>query len=383
MAFQVKNLTGVSIAGTGAYFPAQDITNDDVLNLMIEHYFVRDDNYGPLNWVRNQGARAAGRVFRGQLRRKFPTTEAIIRHFGFPPAIIDKMGIDRRQWAHRVGDRLDARGETSSDMGLKAAQAALADAGITAAEVDALIVTTTTPPRINSSSALWLAEKLGIVAPAFDLRAGCSGSLYALTHASLYLQQGCRHVLVVGAEAYSRFVAPTSRDAIFVAGDGAGAIVLSRSDDPSVGVLGGLLGADGQYDRRFFTLGPMPPMAESAARGHYYVQGEPRDMVEASFKKYLEIIPQALGHAGTSIAEIGYHVPHQTALSTIKAVARHIGHPMDRTFVNIHEHGNIGSACLLAGLHEARAAGHLKPGEKLLLSVVGGTMTWGAMVLQQ
>lgn len=383
MAFQVKNIPGVSISGTGAYFPAQDITNDDVLNLMVEHYFVRNDNYGPINWARNQGARAAGRVFRGYLRRKFPTTEALVRHFGFPPSIIEKMGISRRQWAHRIGDRLDARGETSSDMGLQAAQAALADAGLTAADIDALIVTTTTPPRINSSSALWLAEKLGIVAPAFDLRAGCSGSLYAFTHASLYLQHGCRHVLVVGAEAYSRFVAPTSRDAIFVAGDGAGAIVVSRRDDAGIGVLGGLLGADGQYDRRFYTLGPMPPLAEAAARGHYYVQGEPRDMVEASFKKYLEIIPQVLAHAGAEMGEIAYHVPHQTSLSTIKAVARHIGHPMERTFVNIHEHGNIGSACLLAGIHEARQAGHLKPGEKLLLSVVGGTMTWGAMVLQQ
>lgn len=383
MAFQVKNIPGVSISGTGAYFPAQDISNDDVLNLMVEHYFVRNDNYGAVNWLRNQGARAAGRVFRGHLRRKFPTTEGLIKHFGFPPSIIDKMGIGRRQWAHRVGDRLTAEGETSSDMALKAAQAALADAGLTAADVDALIVTTTTPPRVNSSSALWLAEKLNLVAPAFDLRAGCSGSLYALTHASMYLAQGCRHVLVVGAEAYSRFVPPNSRDAIFVAGDGAGAIVVSRKDDAPVGVMGGLLGADGQYDRRFHTLGPMPPLPEAAARGHYYVEGDPRDMVEASFKKYLEIIPQVLEIAGTPIEAIAYHVPHQTSLSTIKAVARHIGHPMDRTFVNIHEHGNIGSACLLAGIHEARAAGHLKPGEKLLLSVVGGTMTWGAMVLQQ
>jgi 3-oxoacyl-[acyl-carrier-protein] synthase-3 len=127
----------------------------------------------------------------------------------------------------------------------------------------------------------------------------------------------------------------------------------------------------------------MPPTAEAVKGGHYYVQGDPRDLVETNFKKYLEILPEVMALAGVSIGEIGYHVPHQTSLSVIKAVARHLGHPLERTFVNIHEHGNIGAACLLAGLHEARQQGHLRAGEKLLLGVVGGTMTWGAAVLQQ
>jgi 3-oxoacyl-[acyl-carrier-protein] synthase-3 len=373
----------VAIRGTGAYFPDRVITNDDIFDLILEHYLVRDDNHRPWSRLRNGAAKLAGKGVRAYMRKRHQTTEDLIRAFGYPPSVVSKMGVARRNWAHKVGDRPDPNGETGSDFALKAAQRALEDAGLTAGEVDALIVTTTTPPRINSSSSLWLADKLGINAPAFDLRAGCSGGLYSLLNASLYLQNGCKNVLVVGTEAYSRFVPPTNRNAIFVAGDGAGAAVLTRSDAPGVGVLGGLVGADGQYDRRFHTQGPMPPTAEAAARGHYIVQGDPRDMVEPSFKKYLEIIPPVLELAGVDIAQIGYHVPHQTSLSVIKAVAKHIDHPMERTFVNIHEHGNIGAACLLAGMHEARQAGHLVPGEKLLLSVVGGSMTWGAMVLQQ
>lgn len=383
MALQVRQLPGVVIRGTGAYFPSRVVTNDDILDLILTHALVSDDNHGPWNQLRNAAARVAGQGVKAFKRKQHPTTESLIRSFGFPPSVVEKMGIARRNWAHMPGTRLRPDTEHGSDFALKAATRALEDAGLKASDVDALIVTTTTPPRINSSSSLWLAEKLGIVAPAFDLRAGCSGGLYALLNASLYLQHGAKHVLVVGAEAYSHFLPPTNRNAIFVAGDGAGAVVLGRTDAAGPAVLGGLVGADGQYDRRYHTLGPMPPTADAAARGHYIVQGDPREMVEPSFKKYLTIIPEVLALAGVEMADIAYHVPHQTSLSVIKSVARHIEHPLERTFVNIHEHGNIGAACLLAGIHEARAAGHLKPDEKLLLSVVGGTMTWGAMVLQQ
>jgi 3-oxoacyl-[acyl-carrier-protein] synthase-3 len=381
VGLEVRRLPGVYIRGTGAYFPARTVGNDEILDLMIEHTFVRDDRRG---WraARNGLARVAGKGLRAHLRRKHPDSASLVRSFGIAPAVVEKLGVERRQWAHFVGDRLDPKGEHSSDMALAAARMALEDAGIAPWDVDALIVTTTTPPRLNSSSALWVGEQLGVRCPAYDLRAGCAGGLYALLNAAMYLQHGCRNVLVVGAEAYSRFVPPTSRDAIFVAGDGAGAVVLSRCEDER-GVLGGLVGADPSYDARFHTLGQMPPTPEAAAAGHYIVQGNPRDMVEASFKTYLEILPRVLALAEVRIEEIGYHVPHQTSLGVIKAVARHLGHPLEKTFVNIHEHGNIGAACLLAGLHEARQAGHLKPGEKLLAGVVGGTMTWGALVLQQ
>ncbi|MFP5503179.1 MAG: 3-oxoacyl-ACP synthase III family protein [Candidatus Sericytochromatia bacterium] len=381
MTFKVQHLSGISLRGTGAYFPARTVTNAEILDLMIEHHFCQNDRHGAINQLRHVLARGAGRVLKGRLRRRFPQDADLIKHFGFPPSIVEKMGIDRRQWAHRIGDRLESDGEHCLDMAMHAAKDALEDARLTPGEIDALVVTTTTPPRINSSSALWMADRLGIAAPAYDLRAGCSGGLYGLLNASLYLQHGAQNVLVVGAEAYSRYLPPTNRDAIFLAGDGAGAAVLSRSAGPE-GVIAGLIGADGQYDRRFFTRGGMPPTPEAAARGHYYVEGEPRDMVEASFKRYLTIIPEVLEAAGLGIEAIDYHVPHQTSLSVIKSVAARIGHPLDRTFVNIHEHGNIGSACLLAGLHEARAQGELKPGSKLLTSVVGGTMTWGAMVWQ-
>lgn len=381
MALQFGHIPGVVIRGTGAYFPPRTVTNEDVLALIVEHYMVREDDHGPWNRLRNAGARALGRGYGAYLRRKHPSAEEMVKRFGYPPAILDKVGVSKRQWAHPVGARIDAQGETSADLALHAAKAALDDAGLAPSEVDALVVTTTTPPRLNSSQALWLADRLGVVAPAYDLRAGCSGGLYGLINAMLYLQAGARNVLVVGSEAYSRFVSPCSRDAVFVAGDGAGAAVLSREEGER-GVLAGLFGADGQYDQRFYTKGPMPPTAEAVEKGHYYVQGDPRGMVEPSFRKYLEIIPEVLGLAGVDITEIGYHVPHQTSLSVIKSVANRIGMPMERTFVNIHEHGNIGSACLLAGLHEARAAGKLEPGSKLLLSVVGGTMTWGSLVLQ-
>lgn len=382
MGLQVGRVPGIYIAGTGAYFPARTVTNDEILDLMIEHTLVRDDRRG-LRAARNAGARLVGKGLKAYLRRKHPDTASLVKSFGYQPTAIEKLGIAKRQWAHNVGDRITAKGEHSGDMALAAARMALDDAGMTPADVDVLIVTTTTPPRLNSSSSLWLAEKLGIQAPAFDLRAGCAGSAYSLLNATLYLQQGAKRVLVVGAEAFSRFVQPTSRDAIFVAGDGAGAVVLARDERGDRGLLCGLIGADARYDARFHTKGPMPPTAEAAAAGHYYVQGDPRDMVEAGFKKYLEIVPQALELAGVSMADIGYYVPHQTSLSVIKAVTRHLGFPMERTFVNIHEHGNVGAACLLAGLHEARVAGHLRDGEKLLLGVVGGTMTWGALVLQQ
>lgn len=378
-AWAVGPRLGIAVVGSGAAFPSRKVTNGEIFDLILSHAGVRHAA-GPLGRARNAVAKLGGWALKSHLRRGAGDDDAILAKLKMPPDALSSIGVVERQWLHWPGDRLRDDGPHGAELALRAAQEALADAGVRPDEVGALIYSTTTPHRLNSTTALWLGEKLGLHCPAYDLRAGCAGGVHALLNAALYLGEGARKVLVVGSEAYSRHIPPWNRDAIFVVGDGAGALVLDSHPDPEAGLLGGAIGAEPKHDARFTTWGGLPPTPEAAARGGYTVQGDPKQMVRAQLEAYLRAIPAVLAQCGLGPEDLGTHLAHPAARNVVEAVARKLALPLDRTFHHLARHGNTGPAAILASWHEARQSGFIAPGKPMLVAAVGGTLHHGALV---
>lgn len=378
-AWKVGPRLGIAVVGSGAAFPSRTVTNGEILDLVVRHAGVRHAA-GPICAARNALAKLGGGLALAHLRRGAPDDEAMLAKLKLPTDALSSLGVRERQWLHWPGDRLRDGGPHGAELALQAAQSALTDAGVKPEEVGALIFSTTTPHRLNSTSALWLGEKLALHCPAYDLRAGCAGGLHALLNAAIYLGEGARKVLVVGAEAYSRHLPPWNRDAIFVVGDGAGALVLDAHPDAEAGLLAGAIGAEPKHDARFHTWGGLPPTPRAAARGGYTVQGDPRSMVRAQLEAYLKAIPEVLEAAQVAPEDLGTHLAHPAARNVVEAVARKLNLPPERRFHHLAAHGNTGPAAILASWHQARQSAFIRPGAPMLVAAVGGTLHHAAMV---
>lgn len=290
----------------------------------------------------------------------------------------ETLGLARRNWAHRVGAPLDGAGETTLDLAVRAARAALADAGVGASELSLVLCATSTPHRMTSTVAAPLGSLLGARAACMDTRTGCSGGLFALSTAALYLNAGSGPALIVGAETFSRIIPPQHRAAQLALGDGAAALVIGRREGAQLSSL--FLESDGALGRLITTDGALPPTLPEIERGGYQLSGAPEELSAVVPEKYAVAIQGALRRARLSAAAIDLFVPHQTSRELIQKVSAAAG--LDCAYVNVERHANIGAAGWMAALVEARAEGRCPPGTRLLLAAVGGGMSWAAAVLQ-
>lgn len=272
-----------------------------------------------------------------------------------------------------------AEGQLASDLALTAAQRALAAAGVPASEIDLIIVATTTPDMIFPSTACILQAKLGVAGcPAFDVQAVCSGFVYALATANLFIQSGqAKRALIVGAEVYSRILDWTDRGTCVLFGDGAGAVVLAASEAP--GILATKLHADGSHRDHLSVPGSV---CGGKVWGTPYVRMEGGAVFKFAVRVFEEVAHEVLAEAGLTVADIDWFVPHQANIRIMEATARKLHLPMEKVIVTVDHHGNTSAASIPLALDEAARDGRIRQGQTVLLEGVGGGFTWGGALLR-
>ena len=280
--------------------------------------------------------------------------------------------------------RIAAPEEATSDLCLPAARAALADAAVAGAEVDLIIVATITPDMLFPATATILADHLGAVnAAAYDLSAGCTGFVYALTQGYGALAAGlARRVLVIGADMLSRVVDWEDRSTCILFGDGAGAVVLEQVEQGGFHAFE--LGADGTGGMELFMPAGgsrRPVSAETVAAREHYLKMNGREVYKFATRVLPSSAKAILGAAGKNIGDIDLYVPHQANLRIIEHAARKLGIEEERVFVNVDRYGNTSSASIPLALCEARSEGRLTNGKLVLMTGMGAGLTWGSSVI--
>lgn len=285
--------------------------------------------------------------------------------------IVARTGIRQRYLAEE--------GLTTTELGARAAEAALAASGAPASSVDLIVVATSTPDHIFPSTACLIQARLGIAGgAAFDVQAVCSGFVYGMTVADALIRTGVyRRALVIGAELFSRILDWNDRTTCVLFGDGAGAVVLEAANEP--GVLASRLHADGSQAQILCTAGRI-------AQGG--VQGDPflRMDGQAVFKLAVGVLDssarEVLADAGMDATQIDWLIPHQANVRILNATAKKLGLSEDKVVVTVDRHGNTSAASVPLALDDAVRAGRIRRGQHLMLQGVGGGFTWGSVLVR-
>ncbi len=289
--------------------------------------------------------------------------------------IRSRSGIERRHFA--------AEGETTSTMAVAAAQRALEAAGISANDLDAVVVATSTPDLTFPSVATMVQDGLGMSGGfAFDVQAVCAGFVFALANANALILSGqANRVAVIGAETFSRIMDWTDRGTCVLFGDGAGALILEARDGEGVpadrGILATDLNSDGRYRDLLYVDGGV---SSSGTAGVLKMQG--KEVFRHAVEKLSETAETALEHAGLTADDVDWIVPHQANLRIITRTAQKMGVGMDRVVVTVQDHGNTSAASIPLALSVAVGDGRIKQGDLLVAEAIGGGLAWGSVVLR-
>ena len=269
--------------------------------------------------------------------------------------------------------------QTSSDLGFEASRQAMAAAGVQPADVDLVIVATSTPDYIFPSTACLMQAKLGIRnCAAFDVQAVCSGFVYGLAIADKFIRSGQhRCALVVGAEVYSRILDWSDRGTAVLFGDGAGAVVLNADSKP--GVLASALRADGAYSGILSVPGNV---CRGKIVGSPYVQMDGQAVFKFAVKVLDEIARETLAQCDLGPGDIDWLVPHQANIRILEATAKKLGVSAEKLIITVDRHGNTSAASVPLALDCAVRDGRIRSGHKVMLQGVGGGFTWGAALVQ-
>ena len=323
-------MTYSKIIGTGSYLPAQRVTNDDLTAQLAAKGIETSDEW-----------------------------------------IVTRSGISARHYA--------APEENASDLAVHAARRALEASGLEAEQIDLIIVATSTPDYFGSfpSTACIVQNKLGMRnnSAAFDMGAVCSGFVYAMATADAFIKAGnAKNVLVIGTEVFSRILDFDDRSTCVLFGDGAGAVVLTASEEP--GVLAVKLHADGSHGD--ILCGPANPSNLAANQKFLYMDGP------AVFKLAVSVLEkvanEALAHAQMPASDIDWLIPHQANLRIMAGTAKKLGLSNEKMVVTVNEHGNTSAASIPLALDAAVRDGRIKPGHNVMMEGVGGGFTWGAVL---
>jgi len=289
--------------------------------------------------------------------------------------IVQRTGIKERHIA--------AEGEVTSDLATIAAQRALASAGLDAADIDLIVVGTSTPDNTFPASAVTVQHNLGIHhGAAFDLQAVCTGFVFALSTADALMRTGQgRRALVIGAETFSRILDWTDRTTCVLFGDGAGAVVLELGEGAGGtadrGLLTSHLRSDGQHKEKLFVDGG--PSATGTV-GHVRMEG--REVFKHAVGMITDVINAAFEATGIGPEDIDWFVPHQANQRIIDASAKKLGIPPEKVVSTVSQHGNTSAASIPLALDEAVRDGRIKEGQLVMLEAMGGGFTWGSVLLR-
>jgi 3-oxoacyl-[acyl-carrier-protein] synthase-3 len=315
----------VSITGLGCYVPDRVVTNDE----LAQHVDTSDE------WI------------------------------------MERTGIRER--------RMAAPEQALSDLALPAAQAALADAGVEAKDIDLLLVATVTADFAFPSTAALLANTLGAVdAAAYDLSAGCTGFMYGIAQAYAMLASGlAKRALVIGGDVLSKILDWNDRSTLVLFGDGAGAVVLEPV--PERGFLGFELGADGGGGESLWLPGSGSRAFEDPEK---YVKMNGREVFKFATRVLVQSAEALLKQCGTSIDDVDVYVPHQANVRIIDHATRKLGVPSEKVVVNVDRYGNTSSGSIPLALADAAADGRLSPGKLVLMTGMGAGLTWGSALIR-
>ena len=272
--------------------------------------------------------------------------------------------------------------ETCAFMGARAAQAALADAGATAGEVDAIILATATPDQAFPATAVRVQAAIGARGFAFDVSAACSGFIYALSVADAFIRTGqARGVLVIGSEVYSRILNWQDRGTCVLFGDGAGAVFLragaSGGGPNEPGLLSTHLHSDGAFGDILYVDGAV---GRHDNPGHLVMNG--KEVFRHAVNRMSETVDEALAANGLDHAAIDWLVPHQANMRIVDAIGKRLSLSPERVVVTLDRHANTSAASIPLALSVAHADGRLRPGQLVLLAALGGGLTWGSALLR-
>ncbi|MBB2916402.1 beta-ketoacyl-ACP synthase III [Cupriavidus alkaliphilus] len=319
------------IIGTGSYLPPRRVTNHDLAAQLAEKGIETSDEW-----------------------------------------IVSRSGISARHWAEPD--------VTSSTLAVKAAEQALEAAGIDRQDIDLIIVATSTPDFVFPSTACIVQEKLGITnhCPAFDLQAVCSGFVYALATADKFIRSGShRNVLVIGTEVFSRILDFNDRTTCVLFGDGAGAVVLSASDEP--GILSSAMHSDGSHVDILCVPGNV---AGGNITGNPFLHMDGQAVFKLAVNVLDKVAREAMEAASVSPDQVDWLIPHQANIRIMQGTAKKLGLPAERMVATVHEHGNTSAASIPLALDVAVRDGRIRPGHTVLMEGVGGGFTWGAVLLR-
>ncbi|WP_170375705.1 MULTISPECIES: beta-ketoacyl-ACP synthase III [Ruegeria] len=285
-----------------------------------------------------------------------------------------RSGIERRHFA--------AENETTSDLATKAAEAALADAGLVADDIDAIIVATSTADLTFPSAATMVQAQLGMTKGfAFDVQAVCAGFVFALTNANALIVSGqAKRVLVIGAETFSRIMDWTDRSTCVLFGDGAGALVLELQEGEGSAQDRGILATDLNSDGRYKDLLYVDGGVSTQSTGHLRMQGN--QVFRHAVEKLAKTAETALQSVGLSNTDVDWIVPHQANIRIIQGTAKKMGLPMENVVVTVQDHGNTSAASIPLALSVGKQRGQIKQGDLLVTEAIGGGLAWGAVVLR-
>jgi len=289
--------------------------------------------------------------------------------------IVQRTGIRQR---HVAGDD-----ETTASLGEAAARAALANAGLEPSDLDLIILATSTPNNTFPATAVEIQHRLGMSNGfAFDMQAVCSGFVYAITTADLYIQGGlAKRVLVIGSETFSRILDWNDRSTCVLFGDGAGAVLLEAAEGEGTvsdrGILAASLRSDGQHkDKLFVDGGP----STTGTVGHLRMEG--REVFKHAVGMITDVIEATFSQAGITADDLDWFVPHQANKRIIDASAKKLGIAEEKVVITVDLHGNTSAASVPLALSTAVNDGRIKAGDLVLLEAMGGGFTWGAVLLR-
>lgn len=319
------------IVGTGSYLPAKRVTNHELAAQLAEQGIETSDEW-----------------------------------------IVTRSGISARHYAEP--DQL------SSDLALQASLRALEAAGMQANDIDLIIMATSTPDHLGGfpSTACVVQRKLGITngAPAMDVQAVCSGFVYAMSVADSFIKSGAhKNVLVIGAEVFSRILDFKDRTTCVLFGDGAGAVVMSASQEP--GVLATKLHADGSHGHILCVPGSVN---NGAVAGSAYLYMDGPAVFKLAVSLLDKVAREALEAAKMQSTEVDWLVPHQANIRIMQGTAKKMGLPLEKMVVTVAEHGNTSAASIPLALDQAVRDGRIRPGHTVMMEGVGGGFTWGAVL---
>lgn len=293
--------------------------------------------------------------------------------------IVQRTGIHERRWV--------APGESTLTLATQASRAALADAGLTPADIDMIVVGTITPDHPLPSTACLLQAALGCGwIPAYDLSAACSGFVWAFIAAAQHIINGmARTVLLVGAECLSTITDMQDRATCVLFGDAAGAVVLRRATSSERGILAVRMGADGERGRLIIIPagGSKHPASEQTlAERMHYMRMQGREVYKFAVTQMQAVIAETCADAGVSVNDVALFIPHQSNLRIIESAVEKAGVPLSKVAINIDRYGNTSAASVAVALHECRAGGRIKPGDLVMLVAFGAGLTWGSVLMR-